>query len=227
MRSNSHTWRTIETATPGRRPHTAGDRGPLALVARARAPRALLQRTLAFRGLSHLSPARLKLAAALPAAVAGVGLVALGTSHPAGASAGGRPASSGLAGMAASGRAARVVSVKDEGHLHSVKRETSGSMLVEEGPVTGTIPGTVKVRFNIGPTVTASFTIYATRGGSINGHGSGTLHSTSKFATFGGSLKVTSGTGRYAHAHGSGGLYGSINRNTYALTVQTLGTLYY
>ena len=42
-----------------------------------------------------------------------------------------------------------------------------------------------------------------------------------------GSLKVTGGTGRYKHAHGSGGLYGAINRKTDALTVQTTGKLSY
>jgi hypothetical protein len=122
-------------------------------------------------------------------------------------------------------RSARAVSVKDEGHLHSVK--TSGSELIEEGQIMGTIPGKVRVDFNIGATVSATFTIYVTGGGSISGHGSGALHSTSVYSTFGGSLQVTRGTGRYAHAHGHGGLYGAINRKTYAITVQTTGTLYY
>jgi hypothetical protein len=123
-------------------------------------------------------------------------------------------------------RAARALNVKDEGHLHLAGRP-SGSAIVEEGTVTGTLPGTVKVRFNVGATVTASFTIYPRGGGSISGHGSGALHSTSVYATFGGSLAVTGGTGRYRHAHGHGGLYGAINRHTYAVTVQTVGTLSY
>jgi hypothetical protein len=129
------------------------------------------------------------------------------------------------AGGAVPARTARVLSVKDEGHLHLVRE--SGSLLLEEGSVTGTLPGSVKVRFNIGPTITAQFTIYARGGGSIAGHGSGALHSTSTYSTFGGTLSVTSGTGRFAHAHGSGGLYGAIDRKTYALTVQTTGKLSY
>jgi hypothetical protein len=120
---------------------------------------------------------------------------------------------------------AHVLNVKDEGHLHSVR--SSGSELVEEGPVSGTITGKVKVSFNIGAVVTAKFTIYANGGGSISGHGGGALHSTSVYSTFGGSLAVTGGSGRYAHAHGSGTLSGAINRKTYALTVQTVGKLYY
>jgi hypothetical protein len=152
---------------------------------------------------------RQALRAALAACVAGAGLVGVAASH------------------AATGRAAHVVSVKDEGHLHLVS--SSGSNLVEEGPVTGTIPGKVRVSFNIGPTVYASFTIYVRGGGSISGNGHGSLHSTSAYSTFGGSLSVSHGTGRYAHAHGTGGLYGAINRrsSTYPMTVQTTGKLYY
>jgi hypothetical protein len=121
--------------------------------------------------------------------------------------------------------AAHVLNVKDEGHLHEVGE--SGSDLVEEGPVTGTVPGRVKVNFNVGPTIYSSFTIYPRGGGSISGHGSGLLHSTGKWSTFGGTITVTRGTGRYAHAHGTGQMYGVINRKTYALTVQTIGKLYY
>ncbi len=122
-------------------------------------------------------------------------------------------------------RAAHVLNVKDGGHLHEVR--SSGAELEEEGPVSGTIPGKVKVSFDIGATVTAKFTIYANGGGSISGTGGGALHSTSVYSSFGGSLKVTGGSGRYAHAHGTGTLSGQINRKTYALTVQADGKLYY
>lgn len=166
-------------------------------------------------------------------AAAGAGLIGAAASHAVGAS----PSPSGGVASAASrsgaaqaspkGRAAHVVSVKDEGHLHLVS--SSGSNLVEEGPVSGTIPGRARVNFNVGPTVYASFTIYVKGGGSISGRGHGALHSTSAYSTFGGSLYVTHGTGRYAHAHGNGGLYGAINRrsSSYPMTVQTTGKLYY
>jgi hypothetical protein len=138
---------------------------------------------------------------------------------------GGTALAGGGTGAGAVARAAGRLSVRDESHMHLVSE--SGSLLVEEGPATGTLPGRVKVRFNVGPTVSASFTIYSRSGGSITGHGTGTLHSTGTYATFGGSLSVTSGTGRFRHAHGTGGLYGAIDRHTYALTVQTIGTLSY
>jgi hypothetical protein len=150
-------------------------------------------------------------AAALLAGAAGVGALCV----DAALAAGGGPVA----------RAAHELSIKDEGHLHFVQE--SGSELLEEGPTTGTLPGSVKVRFDIAAKVSASFTIYPRGGGSISGHGNGALHSTGTYATFGGSLAVTSGTGRYAHAHGSGGLYGAIDRHTLALTVQTIGRLYY
>jgi hypothetical protein len=148
--------------------------------------------------------------------VAAAGLVAAGASL----AAGGR--------VSATGRAAHAISVKDEGHLHMVGN-ANGSELVEEGTFVGTIPGRVRVDFNIGPTVYASFTIYVHGVGSISGKGHGSLHSTSAYSTFGGTLSVTHGTGRYAHAHGVGGLYGAINRrsSSYPMTVQTTGTLYY
>lgn len=122
------------------------------------------------------------------------------------------------------GRAARTLSAKDEAHLHYVGE--SGSTLIEEGSARGRLPGVVRVRFNVGATVTASFVIY-TRGGTISGHGWAALHSSSVWASFGGTMSVTHGTGRYSHAHGTGGFYGVINRDTYAVTVQTTGTLSY
>jgi len=110
----------------------------------------------------------------------------------------------------------------DTARLHLVS--SPGSSLLEEGWASGTLPGRVKVRFDVGPTVTARFVIH-TRYGAVQGHGAGKLRSAGLYATFGGWLQITGGTGRYAHARGSGGLYGAINRNTDSLTVQTTGTI--
>jgi hypothetical protein len=122
--------------------------------------------------------------------------------------------------------AARVLNVTDTAHLHMVGE--SGSLIAEEGSATGRLPGAVKARFNIGASITAYYTIYPNGGGSITGHGSATLHSSGRYASFGGTLSVSRGTGRYSHAHGSGGLYGTIERRPpYAVTVQTTGSLDY
>ncbi len=123
-----------------------------------------------------------------------------------------------------SAHAARTLNATDTAHLHYISH--SGSLLYEEGAASGTLPGSMRAHCNIGPTVTASFTIY-THGGTLNGHGTATPHGSGIYESFAGSLLVTGGTGRYAHAHGHAGLYGLFNRRTYALTVQTTGRLSY
>lgn len=121
-------------------------------------------------------------------------------------------------------RAARMLNATDTAHLHLIS--SSGSSVLEEGIATGRLPGSVRVRLEVAATVTATFTIYA-RGGTIAGRGSGALHSSGLYASFGGSMTVTHGTGRYVHAHGHGGFYGAINRSTFVATVQTTGSLAY
>jgi hypothetical protein len=129
-------------------------------------------------------------------------------------------------GMAHQPRAhtARKLRASDTAHLHYIS--ASGSILYEGGTASGTIPGSMRVHFNVGATFTGSFTIY-THGGTIKGHGSATPHGSGIYESFAGSLVATGGTGRYAHAHGRAGLYGTFNRNNYALLVQTTGTLLY
>ncbi len=121
--------------------------------------------------------------------------------------------------------ASRTLNVTDEAHLHLVS--TSGEILEEEGPATGALPGKVKARIDVSTSITGSYVFYPRGGGSITGHGSARLHSTGTYSSFGGTLAVSHGTGRYAYAHGSGGLYGTVNRRTSALVVQTTGKLSY
>jgi hypothetical protein len=124
-------------------------------------------------------------------------------------------------------QAARVISVRDEGHLLFIS--SSGSQLLDQGQASGTVPGSVRVEFtyNGSPAVKAQFTIYG-RGGSIRGQASGTLNNpVSPSPSFRGALSITGGTGRYAHAHGSGEMFGVFYRRSYALTVQTIGKLRY
>jgi hypothetical protein len=129
--------------------------------------------------------------------------------------------------LGARAHSARTLNVTDTAHVHLVSETESGA-LVEEGEAKGAFPGNVKVQISISATISATFTI-RNRYGSISGRGSGTLHGTGKQASFGGSMTVTRGTGRYAHAHGHGGFYGTIDReNTrYPAVVQTTGTLVY
>jgi hypothetical protein len=134
------------------------------------------------------------------------------------------PASARTAGRFASARAARTLNATDTAHLHYI--HSSGSQLYEEGAASGTLPGSMRAHCNVGPVLTASFTIY-THGGTITGSGSATPHGSGVYESFSGSVLVTGGTGLYAHAHGRAGLYGTFDRKTYALVLQTTGRLSY
>jgi hypothetical protein len=123
-----------------------------------------------------------------------------------------------------SAHAARTVVATDTAHLHYVS--SSGSLLLEEGSASGMLPGHMRARTDVGPTVSASFTLYG-RGWSLRGHGSATPHGSGRYESFGGSLVVTGGSGRYAHARGHAGFYGTFDRKTYAMVIQTTGRLSY
>jgi hypothetical protein len=123
-----------------------------------------------------------------------------------------------------SAHTASTQNITDTAHMHYIREV--GSNLLDEGQATGGLPGKVSALFNVGATVSATFTIHA-NGGSISGRGSGTLHGAGAYASFGGTMSVTHGTGRYAHAHGHGGFYGVLDRHNYSATIQTTGTLSY
>ena len=84
----------------------------------------------------------------------------------------------------------------------------------------------MKATFNTGTVFTGSFSI-RTRGGTINGKGEAIPHGSGRYQSFRGSITVTGGSGRYSHAHGHTGLYGTIDRRTFALVIQTTGRLSY
>jgi hypothetical protein len=120
--------------------------------------------------------------------------------------------------------ASRSLRARDEAHLRYVS--ASGSTLYETGRASGTLPGAMHVRMNVGPTFSGSFTIYAA-GGAIAGRGSAVPHGVGVYESFAGSLRVTGGSGRFRRARGTAKLYGTFNRNTYALLIQTAGVLRY
>ena len=122
--------------------------------------------------------------------------------------------------------AARVLNATDNGHLRYNARGSEGSLLLEEGSVSGALPGRMRAHMNVGATFSGSFVLY-TSGGSIKGHGVAKPTGSGRYESFRGSLTVTGGTGRYVHAHGQAGLYGVFDRKTYGLTVQTTGRLSY
>jgi hypothetical protein len=122
-------------------------------------------------------------------------------------------------------RATRTLNVTDTTHLRYI--HAAGSLLYEEGTAIGTLPGTMRAHVDIGATTTGTFTIYVRGGGTIDGHGTALMHGSGVYESFNGTLTATGGTGRYTHAHGHAGLYGTFDRKNYALLVQTTGRLAY
>jgi hypothetical protein len=120
-------------------------------------------------------------------------------------------------------KAAGVIPVADKGHLHLL--HSSGSLLYEEGSVTGQLPGGVKTHFKLTARLTSTTTIYPRKGGSITLSGTGVLHSSGAFSSFSETMTVVSATGPYAHVHGSASLYGVVNRHNFTMTVQSSGKL--
>lgn len=122
--------------------------------------------------------------------------------------------------------AAAGTSIKDSADLHLLKADAG--TLIESGQAKGTLPGTVEVKLKIHVfTASSSFRINARGGGAIWGHGSGKLKiGKGPYDSFGGRLVVTGGSGRYRHASGTGGLYGTLDRANDAMTVQVSGDLH-
>jgi hypothetical protein len=119
--------------------------------------------------------------------------------------------------------AAREVRAVDTAKLSYV---SAAGPLLEEGKASGTLPGRMRIRATIGLTISGTFTLYI-HGGTISGRGSAIPHGSGTYESFSGSLTVTGGTGVYIQIHGHSSLYGTFDRATYALLIQTTGTLYY
>jgi hypothetical protein len=128
------------------------------------------------------------------------------------------------AGGATAARAARTISGADSAHLHLLHQDES--LLIEEGNATGVLPGQMRAQLTVAQRYSGTCTIY-TNGGSITGHGVATPHGTGRFQSFKGTLTITGGTGRFRRAHGRTGLYGTFDRRTFSLVIQTTGNFSY
>lgn len=120
----------------------------------------------------------------------------------------------------------RTLNLTGTAYLHLVRK--SGNVLYERGTATGTLPGTVSARFVTSVTkVTGTVTFYPRGGGSLTLTAVGYPQSLKTVTRFTGNVAVSSGTGRFRNAVGSGTISGTANRRTWAVTVNARARLTY
>jgi hypothetical protein len=120
---------------------------------------------------------------------------------------------------------ARTISGADTAHLEL--RHQDESLLLEEGKATGVLPGRMRAELKVAQhQFSGTCTIY-TDGSSITGHGVATPKGAGRYQSFKGTLTITGGTGRFRGAHGQTGLYGTFDRITFSIVIQTTGNFSY
>jgi hypothetical protein len=145
----------------------------------------------------------------------------------AGAPGSGLVASVSAAPRAPSATAARTVTLSESGRLRLTSKR--GFTLNERGTASGTISGSIYIHLHLTSQtrVTAEVNIYP-RGGSLSGNGSANYHVVGGYARFSGTLSITRGSGKYAHARASGLRFtGTIQRRDDSVAVQLSGHLSY
>lgn len=129
-------------------------------------------------------------------------------------------------GTVPSASAARTISLNETGHLHLTSKH--GFTLNEQGPMSGTVAGTIYVHLTAISTsrVKAEVNIYPS-GGSLSCSGMASYRRTGATAIFSGSMTINRGTGRYSRVHGSGLTFsGTIQEsNRDAITVHVSGSV--
>lgn len=117
-----------------------------------------------------------------------------------------------------------LTSVNEYGSLQIQSHK--GSTIDEKGIGWGTFNCSVVIALTLsGTLVTANYTAYL-QGGSISGTATAHIHSaTTRAAAFSGTISLRRGTGTRAHASGTAGFSGTINRTSYAMTTHITGRL--
>lgn len=121
-------------------------------------------------------------------------------------------------------REAKKVQLSESAQLKFTRED--GSALVEYGQATGTYNAPVNTILTIHPTsVTATVTLFP-KGGSITGTAQANYIVKGSTGYFGGTFTISHGTGSYRHASGKAlGISGTINRETFAMTVKAHGEI--
>lgn len=123
-------------------------------------------------------------------------------------------------------RTSKTLNATDTAHLKYNAKLSEGATLIEEGSATGSLPGKMHARLKVEGTFSGTF-VLSTNGGTLKGRGLAKPSGSGRYESFRGSLVVTGGTGRFAHAHGTAGLFGVFDRVKYQVTVQTTGSISY
>jgi len=127
----------------------------------------------------------------------------------------------------ATAHAAHTITLNESGRLHLTSHHTTHLNL--QGTASGTIRGTIYIHLNVtSPSrVSAEVSIYPS-GGSLTGISTASYRANGGQATFSGTMSISRGSGRYAHAHASALRFsGTIQRSNDATTVHVSGPLSY
>lgn len=127
----------------------------------------------------------------------------------------------------ATAHAAHAITLNESGRLHLTSHHTTH--LNFQGTASGTIRGTIYIHLNVtSPSrVSAEVSIYPSSG-SLTGVSTASYHANGGQANFSGTMSISRGSGRYAHAHASALRFsGTIQRSNDATTVRVSGPLSY
>lgn len=125
------------------------------------------------------------------------------------------------------GQAAKAMAVDEHVALKLVKR-TGATGFQHTGRATGTVAGSVRSRITLAHSVVLRGTVTITTGrGKLRLKVDGRARSIGLRSRFSGSATIAGGSGRYAHAKGTGTFTGVVNRSTWAATIDASGSFSY
>jgi len=125
-----------------------------------------------------------------------------------------------------SARAAGSLAFNITSTLHLIGRP--GHVLNERGTFGGSQSGTIAIRFTSVTSTSggATFSAYSSRGGSVSGRTTTKGHVVGAKVYFTGTMTITGGTGRWAHASGRGLLFsGVVDRHNFHATTHMQGSI--
>jgi hypothetical protein len=131
------------------------------------------------------------------------------------------------AGHALTSDAASTQKVTEHVALKLVKK-TGATKFEHSGRATGTVSGSVRSKITLSHAVVMRGTVTITTSrGQLRLKVDGRARSLALRTKFSGSAAIAGGTGRYAHARGSGKFSGVVNRSTWAATIDAQGSFTY